>query len=116
MPAGRRAAAGAALSMVLAVGVLAIGVLAGCAGQDTAAQRSTMFLCPDGTVLLATFVPGEDEVHLWADGHAYDLPREISASGARYSDGTATFWTKGDDALFRRPNARLSVGCIAHAP
>ena len=42
------------------------------------------------------------------EGRSVDLPAVPSASGARYSDGRDTFWSKGDDAL-------LTLDGIEHA-
>jgi len=35
------------------------------------------------------------------------LPQAVSASGARYSDGTITFWTKGNTATYQREGGDL---------
>lgn len=40
-------------------------------------------------------IVGEDAVHFRLDGEVVALPRAISASGARYSDGETTFWNRG---------------------
>jgi putative lipoprotein len=42
------------------------------------------------------------------DGRSLDLPAVPSASGARYSDGRSTFWSKGDEAL-------LTLDGVEHA-
>ncbi len=41
-------------------------------------------------------------------GRSLDLPAVPSASGARYSDGRSTFWSKGDEAL-------LTLDGVEHA-
>jgi putative lipoprotein len=33
-------------------------------------------------------------------GRTLSLPQVLSASGARYSNGSTTFWVKGDSAQF----------------
>ena len=38
------------------------------------------------------------------------LPQAVSASGVRYTDGTVTFWTKGDTATYQREGEKL-VNC-----
>jgi membrane-bound inhibitor of C-type lysozyme len=38
------------------------------------------------------------------------LPQAVSASGVRYTDGTVTFWTKGDTASYQREGGTL-VNC-----
>ena len=35
------------------------------------------------------------------------LPQALSASGARYTDGTITFWTKGNTATYQRDGGDL---------
>jgi membrane-bound inhibitor of C-type lysozyme len=47
------------------------------------------------------------------------LPQAVSASGARYTDGTITFWTKGNTATYQREggallNCRLASSGNAH--
>jgi membrane-bound inhibitor of C-type lysozyme len=47
------------------------------------------------------------------------LPQAVSASGARYTDGTITFWTKGSTATYQREggdllNCRLASSGNAH--
>lgn len=41
-----------------------------------------------------------DKVQILLPGRTLMLPQVISGSGARYSDGSVTFWSKGDNALF----------------
>lgn len=47
------------------------------------------------------------------------LPQAVSASGVRYTDGTITFWTKGDTATYQREggdplNCRVTARGNAH--
>lgn len=56
----------------------------------------------DTLALTATF--HEDRVVIDIPEHRpLTLPQVVSASGARYSDGTETFWNKGREATFERP-------------
>ncbi|GGI54243.1 YbaY family lipoprotein [Oxalicibacterium solurbis] len=55
------------------------------------------FKC-DKIALIARF--GDEKVELMLPGRTVTLPQVISGSGARYSDGSTTFWNKGDMALF----------------
>ncbi|MCD6328879.1 MAG: MliC family protein [Candidatus Cloacimonetes bacterium] len=41
----------------------------------------------------------DDAAYLYHKYEIYKLPRAISASGARYSDGVNEFWNKGDMAM-----------------
>lgn len=86
-------------------------VLAGCAtGSD---GHAVSFVCPEGTVMLATFYPDDDLVRLQVNGHQYELPRQISASGARYGAGKTVFWNKGREALLQRPDEPPLIGCAS---
>jgi membrane-bound inhibitor of C-type lysozyme len=58
---------------------------------------SARFTCDD-LVVSAAFEPSRAVLSL--PGRTITLPQAISASGARYSDGTTTFWNKGREATF----------------
>jgi membrane-bound inhibitor of C-type lysozyme/uncharacterized membrane protein len=92
--------------------VFAAVVLAACGSPRSAditepkeAQPSTppivaRFDC-DTLALTATF--HEDDVVIEVpEQRALTLPHVVSASGARYSNGTDTFWNKGREATFER--------------
>jgi membrane-bound inhibitor of C-type lysozyme len=87
-------------------------VSVGCA-QQAQAPRQVTFACPGGTRLFATFFPDDDRMRLTVDGTNYELPRLISASGARYGSARVTFWNKGREALFQRPDRPTYSGCMA---
>jgi putative lipoprotein len=54
----------------------------------------------------------EDAVRLAVRGNrAVVLPQGISASGARFTDGTTTFWIKGREAMFET-RERGVVRCV----
>lgn len=60
---------------------------------------------PDGIVfagehlrLTAYFLDGSVRI-VFSDGQERHLPQVIAASGARFSDGSMTFWNKGDEAF-----------------
>ena len=90
------------------------GGFAGCAGQEAAVAPPVTFVCPDGAVLTARF-PSDERVLLSVDGRDYELPRLISASGARYGDNDVIFWNKGRQALFERADGSSLVGCLARS-
>lgn len=57
--------------------------------------------CDDGRTLEAAFDNREPRrVLLTAGAATFELPQALSASGARYSDGSRVFWSKGSEALF----------------
>ncbi|MGE5442404.1 MAG: MliC family protein [Bacteroidota bacterium] len=99
----------------LATAVLAAttAIVVGCARSDPTAPRRVTFVCPGGTLLLAAFFPDDDRMRLTVDGTDYDLPRLISASGARYGSAGVTFWNKGREALFQRHERLSYSGCVA---
>lgn len=88
-------------------------IVVGCARPDPTAPRRVTFVCPGGTPLLAAFFPDDDRMRLTVDGTDYDLPRLISASGARYGSAGVTFWNKGREALFQRHERLSYSGCVA---
>ncbi|MEK9645344.1 MAG: MliC family protein [Alphaproteobacteria bacterium] len=45
---------------------------------------------------------GDTATIVFADGKRRTLSRAISASGARYTDGSMTFWDRGAEGAFRR--------------
>lgn len=62
----------------------------------------------DNIEFIAKF--GGDKVQILLAGRTLILPNVISASGARYSDGNNTFWSKGNDAQFELNGVSYS-GC-----
>ena len=52
-----------------------------------------------GNYVVAHFKPGSNGVWLFLPSLTLMAPQLPSGSGARYSDGTVTFWSKGETAL-----------------
>lgn len=71
------------------------------------------FVCPDGTRVATVFDNSADTVTFTLPDETITLPRAISGSGARYSDGTTTFWNNGDEALIEISGQTVYNGCIA---
>lgn len=71
------------------------------------------FVCPDGTRIDTVFDNRADTVTFTLLDETITLPRAISGSGARYSDGTTTFWNNGDEALIEINGETVYNGCIA---
>ena len=99
--------------LATAVLVATTAAVVGCAQHEPTAPRRVTFVCPGGTLLFATFFPDDDRMRLTVDGTNYNLPRLISASGARYGSAGVTFWSKGREALFQRPEHLSYSGCVA---
>lgn len=91
----------------------ALLALAACAGSGGEQRHAVTFVCPKGTELHATFHADDDRMQLRVNGQEYDLPRQISASGARYGGGPVVFWNKGREALLQRLDGPSYVGCVA---
>ena len=57
------------------------------------------FVCPDGTSLDTVFDNSNNTVTVALPDGTVTLPQVEAADGAKYSDGTTTFWNKGDEAM-----------------
>jgi membrane-bound inhibitor of C-type lysozyme len=57
------------------------------------------YRCGDGRLLAVTYGSGPDpaSAKVVVDGKTYELPRVVSASGARYSAGKVAWWSKGSE-------------------
>lgn len=95
-------------------------VLYGCADThpDNTAQTETpaaetkartfVYECPDEFSFVARTETGR--VWLFLPGKTIDLPHVPSASGAKYSNGSDTFWSKADEALIETGDGKHG-GC-----
>lgn len=71
------------------------------------------FVCPDGTSLDTVFDNAAQTVTVALPDGTVTLPRVESGSGARYSDGTTTFWNKGDEAFVEVDGETVYENCVA---
>jgi membrane-bound inhibitor of C-type lysozyme len=85
--------------------------LGGCADQDRVANREVAFQCGDKE-FVAVFETDLDSVVIDTQGERVRLPHVPAAPGAKYSDGTTTFWSKGDQALLER-SGETYRDCVA---
>lgn len=67
--------------------------------------------CEDGSYVVAQFRQATDDVWLFLPSETVLLPHVPAASGARYSDGTFTIWSKGSEALVGSESGE-SVRCV----
>lgn len=67
--------------------------------------------CEDGSYVVAQFRQATDDVWLFLPSKTVLLPHVPAASGARYSDGTYTIWSKGREARVGREDGG-SVSCV----
>lgn len=86
---------------------LFIALLAGCANPDqhitTSAlsdnhENTSYFECPGNVDIPVHF--DHDRAWLFLPGETVNLPQLPSASGIKYSDGSYTFWSKGESGSF----------------
>jgi membrane-bound inhibitor of C-type lysozyme len=76
------------------------GAVAGCgADRERVANREVAFQCAGGKEFVAVFEADLDSVVVDIGSQRLRLPHVPAASGAKYSDGTTTFWAKGDQVL-----------------
>ena len=71
------------------------------------------FVCPDGTSLDTVFDNSNNTVTVALPDGTVTLPQVVSADGARYSDGTTTFWNKGDEAMVEVNGEIVYQNCVA---
>ncbi|RLM21253.1 lysozyme inhibitor [Brenneria alni] len=68
-----------------------------------------------GTMPLTVTMQQDDQstsqVSFLLDGESHTLPQVVSASGARYSDGAYTFWSKGNHAFIQRGERVIVDDC-----
>jgi uncharacterized membrane protein len=72
--------------------------------------RAYVWDCDGGLKLRMKNLYREAAITLEMHEGARKLPQVISASGAKYSDGSLTFWTKGATATFERQGS-VPVNC-----
>jgi membrane-bound inhibitor of C-type lysozyme len=63
--------------------------------------------CDSGLHLVMKNLIQDRAVSLETHEGSRKLPQAVSASGVRYTDGTVTFWTKGDTATYQRAGGTL---------
>ena len=83
------------------------------AQSESASIIEATFVCPDGTSLDTVFDNGANTVTVTLPDETITLPRAESGSGARYSDGTTTFWNKGDEAMVEINGETIYQNCVA---
>ena len=76
-------------------------------GAAPGGPRMRVYAC-DGLAFRVEVTP--DRALLQLRGRSIDLPAAPSGSGAKYSDGSTTFWSKGNEALLTLDGVEHS-GC-----
>ena|GEM_PF-864432 len=83
------------------------------ADQTGAESIAVTFACANDVTIDAVFDNASDNVTVTMNGETLTLPHVESGSGAKYSDGTTTFWTKGDEAFVQVNDETVIDGCVA---
>ncbi|MGO3398866.1 Membrane-bound lysozyme inhibitor of C-type lysozyme precursor [Serratia quinivorans] len=93
--------------IIIAAGVLA---LAGC--SYVLPQNSQILHYQCGTTPLTVSLDGkESTVSMLVDGEQLKLKQVLAMSGAKYSDGKYTFWSKGQNAYLERNGKVIMSDC-----
>ena len=74
---------------------------------------TAVYRCPGDSAEAIAFVArfeGGETAWVFLPGETVALQRAVAASGARYTDGQTTLWTKGEEALLEWRGAR-HTGC-----
>jgi membrane-bound inhibitor of C-type lysozyme len=69
------------------------------------------YKCADGTRFDVLMYPAGDQVKLELGGVMYELKQVRTASGAKFSDGTTSYWSKGRDATIERGGKVMHRDC-----
>lgn len=72
------------------------------------------YACADGRNAVAVYTPNRARLVIGPD--TLDLRADVSASGARYTDGSTVWYTKGDEASLLRNGAQVVAGCRRAEP
>ena len=74
-------------------------VLVGCIGGGKRIDEDWIkYRCDGGEGFGVEYVDGESGVWVHLRSRSFKMNRVESASGAKYSNGTSTFWSKEDEA------------------
>ena len=93
--------------IIIAAGVLA---LVGCSYVLPQNSQTLHYQC--GTTPLTVSLDGnESTVSMLMDGEQLKLKQVLAMSGAKYSDGKYTFWSKGQNAYLERNGKVIMSDC-----
>ncbi|KYQ95667.1 MliC family protein [Serratia sp. TSA_198.1] len=94
--------------MITAAGALA---LAGCSYVLPQSSQTLHYQC--GTTPLTVSVDGkESTANFLMDGEQLKLKQVLVMSGAKYSDGKYSFWSKGQNAYVERNDKVIMSDCV----
>lgn len=93
---------------------LAIGSAGTVSSALAQATNTVVYRCDAGKGFKAVYTPGEKgSVEATFGTRVFTLPQVEAASGARYSDGSVTINTKGDEAFVEVGDTVLFENCVA---
>ncbi|CNI34244.1 putative lipoprotein [Yersinia rohdei] len=90
--------------------VATLVLLSGCSLVQP--KNETLHYQCGGTQLTVMQDNQQDKVSLILDGKQLSLPQVRAASGAKYSDGRYTFWSKGNSAFVERDDKVIINDCV----
>lgn len=85
-------------------------LLSSCAPTLSAPAQLIMYRCDNG-VNLQAFYGNQNQVTLTLTNRMFTLPLMASADGARYSDGTRTWWTRGAQGNLQERGLTTAANC-----
>jgi len=89
-----------------------VAILSGCGMMHKQQETPQQLRYQCGTLpLTVTQDNAKQQVSFILDGKPLTLAQTVSASGARYSDGTYVFWSKGNGAFVERNNKIVINDC-----
>lgn len=84
------------------IAFIALGAILAMTACTKPRAKTWEYSCPDGYAFSITYSdPGNmgDIAFLEDAAGTTKLPREVAASGAKYSNGAISFWNKGEEAM-----------------
>ncbi len=74
-------------------------------------RDATAYACDGGKRLVVRYLPGESSVMIVFPEREFRLDRAPSASGTRYTNGSDTLHSKGDEATYEEAGATTYSNC-----
>ncbi len=104
---------GVAILIVLALGALYMIMQKNSAPNPSA--TAFILTCESGNTMSVAYAGKDNKTALIAvSGEGYNLDRDISASGAKYTgnDGSIVFWEHSGEAYLEKDGKKIEQGCF----
>ena len=99
------------LSRTMTFALMAL-VLGGCLGGSKRIDEDWIkYRCDGGQGFGIEYVDGEDGVWIHLRTRSFKMNRVESASGAKYTNGTSSFWSKEDEAVLELRDGGEYANC-----